>query len=61
MLRRQSYGAPSTRIGKGKKDTKIRRNAIQVKKDIEEEEAEIISREKIWETPTFLRKKMTQE
>lgn len=61
LLRRQNHGAPSTRIGKGKKDTKIRRNAIQVKKDIEEEEAEIISREKIWETPTFLRKKMTQE
>jgi hypothetical protein len=31
-----------------------------VKKDIEEEEAEIISREKAWETPTFIRKKMTQ-
>lgn len=58
-LRRQNYRAPSTRTGKGKKETKIRRNALQVKKDIEEEEAEIISREKVWETPTFLRKKMT--
>ena len=40
-----------------KKQPKIRRNALQVKKDIEDEEAEIISKEKIWEEPTFLRKK----
>lgn len=44
---------------KEKKEVKVRRNALQVKKDIEREEAEIISKEKIWETPTFLRKKVT--
>ncbi len=44
----------------GKKEVKTRRNALQVKKDIEEEEAEIISKEDLWATPTFLRKKMTQ-
>lgn len=43
-----------------KKEVKIRKNAIQVKKEIEEEEAEIISKEKFWETPTFSRKKMIQ-
>jgi cell division protein FtsZ len=36
---------------------KVRKNAIQVKKDIEQEEAEIISKEKVWDTPSFLRKK----
>jgi len=60
LLSRRNYGELSIKTEKGKKDTKIRRNAIQVKKDIEEEEAEIISREKAWETPTFIRKKMTQ-
>ncbi len=43
-----------------KKDVRIRKNAIQVRKEIEEEEAKIISKEKFWETPTFLRKKSIQ-
>ncbi len=43
-----------------KKEVKLRKNALQVKKEIEEEEAKIISKEKFWETPTFLRKKMPQ-
>ena len=36
---------------------KIRKTGLQVKKDIENEEAEIISKEKFWETPSFLRRK----
>jgi len=37
---------------------KIRRNAIQVKKALQEEEEKILEKEKIWETPAFLRKKL---
>jgi len=36
---------------------KVRRNAIQLKKVIEEEEKEILEKEKIWETPAILRRK----
>ena len=36
---------------------KIRRNALQVKKVIEEEEKELIEREKAWETPAIFRRK----
>lgn len=35
----------------------IRKNALQIKKEIEEEEEKIIEKEKFWEIPTFLRKK----
>jgi cell division protein FtsZ len=37
---------------------KIRRNALQARKALQEEEEKILSQEKIWETPTFLRKKL---
>lgn len=37
-------------------DVKVRRNALQVKKVIEEAEKEILDDENRWETPTFLRK-----
>ena len=37
---------------------KIRRNALQVKKALQEEEEKILEKEKIWETPAFLRKKL---
>ncbi len=36
---------------------KIRKNGIQVKKEIEEVEKELLEKEKNWETPAFLRKK----
>ncbi|MFQ6049804.1 MAG: cell division protein FtsZ [Candidatus Paceibacterales bacterium] len=45
---------------KEKSEAKVRKNALQIKKEIEKEEAEIIAKEKFWETPTFLRKKSTQ-
>jgi len=38
-------------------DVKVRRNALQVKKAIEQEEKELLAKEKIWETPAILRKK----
>jgi cell division protein FtsZ len=37
---------------------KIRRNALEVKKAVEESEKEILEKEKIWEIPAFLRKKI---
>ena len=36
---------------------KVRRNALQLKKVIEEEEKELLEREKIWETPAIFRRK----
>lgn len=37
---------------------RIRRTGLQVKKEAEEVEAEMLARERIWETPAFLRRKM---
>lgn len=37
--------------------TRVRRNALELKKDIETEEKELIAEENKWETPAFLRKK----
>jgi len=37
---------------------KVRRNALQLKKVIEEEEKELLEREKIWETPAIFRRKI---
>ena len=42
---------------KNKTEQKIRKNAVQIKKEIENEEEEILSKEKLWETPSFLRRK----
>ncbi len=36
---------------------KIRKNALQIKKETEEAEREMLEKEKFWETPTFLRQK----
>ena len=40
------------------KEMIIRKNALSIKKEVEEEEAEMLAKEKFWETPTFLRKKL---
>ena len=40
-----------------KVEIKIRRNGLQLKEAIEEEEKEILKQEKVWETPAILRKK----
>lgn len=39
------------------KRDKVRKNALQVKKEVEEMEKEILEKEKYWEVPAFLRKK----
>jgi len=36
---------------------KIRKNALQLRKEVEEAEKEMLAKESFWETPTFLRKK----
>jgi len=41
-------------------EVKIRKNALQIKKESEAEEAEMLAREKFWETPAFLRKKLME-
>ena len=38
------------------KKIEVRKNAIQIKEEIEQEEAKMLEREKAWETPAFLRK-----
>ncbi len=43
------------------KNVKIRKNALQIKKEMEQEEAEIVSKEKLWEAPAFLRRKAPQD
>ena len=53
---------PKPKIAEEKKevvipDGKIRRNALQLKKVIEEEEKEILEKEKVWETPAIFRRK----
>jgi len=39
-------------------DERVRRSALQVKKEAEETEAEMLAKERTWEVPTFLRRKM---
>ena len=41
-------------------EPRIRKNALQLKKDLEAEEEAMLAKEKIWETPAFLRKKNNQ-
>jgi len=42
-----------------KEKNEIRKNALQVKREAEKEEAEIVAKEKFWESPSFLRKKQS--
>ena len=39
-------------------EEKVRKNALQIKKESEEVEKEMVEKEKFWETPAFLRKKI---
>jgi hypothetical protein len=39
------------------KEIALRKNAIQVKKEVEREEKEMLEKEKAWEIPAFLRKR----
>jgi len=38
-------------------ESRIRKNGLQIKKEAEEEEKEMLEKEKFWETPAFLRRK----
>ena len=38
-------------------EVKVRKNALQIKKETEEAEEEMLEKEKFWETPPFLRRK----
>jgi hypothetical protein len=49
---KKDYNPPTTHP-----QGKLRKNALQIKKEIEEEEKEMLEKEKVWEVPTFLRKK----
>jgi len=42
------------------KEIKVRRSALQIKKEIEEAEQDLLDQEKKWETPAFLRKKLAK-
>lgn len=42
-------------------EPKVRKNALQLKREAEAQEAEMLAREKFWETPAFLRKKIIKE
>jgi len=44
-----------------KQNIRVRKNALQIKKEIENEEADIVSKERLWERPAFLRKKSSQD
>ncbi|MDO8663622.1 MAG: cell division protein FtsZ [Candidatus Wildermuthbacteria bacterium] len=39
-----------------KRRIEVRKNALQVRRDVEEQEADMLEKEKVWETPAFLRK-----
>jgi cell division protein FtsZ len=41
----------------GNSEPKVRKNALQIKKESDQEEEEMLAREKFWETPAFLRRK----
>ncbi|MFH1401729.1 MAG: cell division protein FtsZ [Parcubacteria group bacterium] len=44
-------------FAQGKAEVRIRKNALQLKKETEEIEAGMLAREKVWETPAFLRRR----
>ena len=53
--------APTEIVEQNKLDERLRRNALEIKRDIEAEEKEIIDQESRWELPAFLRKKDKNE
>lgn len=44
-----------------KEQGKIRKTALQIKKEMEAEEKEMLEKEKFWESPAFLRKKLAKD
>jgi len=58
-----TFTTPKNRAAKwlGMMGNKVRKNAIQIKNDSEKEEEEMEAKERFWETPAFLRKKIIKE
>jgi len=54
--RREPEGGERVGVPPSTVPLKIRRNALQIKEEAKKEEEEILAKEKIWETPAFLRK-----
>lgn len=52
---------PKANFSENNNEEKIRKNALQIRKEFEEIEKAIVEKEKIWETPAFLRKKLIKE
>jgi cell division protein FtsZ len=48
---------PKEVIVSEKAETRIRKNALQLKEEAQQEEEVMLDREKVWETPAFLRRK----
>jgi cell division protein FtsZ len=48
---------PLNKKNESPQEIRIRKNALQIKKEVEEEEKEMLAQEKVWETPSFSRKK----
>ena len=42
-------------------EEKVRKSALQIKKEEEEVEKQMFDQEKLWETPAFLRRKPIKE
>jgi len=55
-VKKVALETPEKKEDQEAQEEKIRKNGLQLKKEKEKEEAEIISKEKFWETPAFLRK-----
>lgn len=52
-----SVSAAPPPVTQEKIEVKVRKNALQIKKEAEEAEREMLEKEKIWESPAFLRRK----
>jgi len=60
-LKKQKTKKPSLKPKvetKKEEETIVRKNGLSLKKEIEEEEAALLAKERFWETPAFLRKKL---
>jgi cell division protein FtsZ len=55
--REESADKYATENKEGNSEPKVRKNALQIKKESDQEEEEMLAREKFWETPAFLRRK----
>jgi cell division protein FtsZ len=68
-LTKESPGLPVEQLGREagpdssgeKSEERVRKNGLQIKKEAEELEKEMIEKEKFWEKPAFLRKKFIKE